>query len=165
MENGVNGGNGGDPVKGIFGAPQDFAEMVNGQEKSKLPDDTKKMMGQMAVGYVDLTGDEISKEDYKELEDGLAKFKKKGKDGKEEVDFHAMDDWRQKDLMVESLDQAYNRKFGGKIAEATQKVMDFDALMGEKQSTNGYRDTDGGQSAERELIAELEQNMGGEQAA
>lgn len=188
MDNGANGGNGGGFAGGAdsFGAPQSFSEATTKPEADKRRDDTKKALGQMAVGYVDLTGTEIDKTTYNELKGGVDRFK----EGKEGTDLNALADWRDK-LMTESLDRSFNRKFGGKAVDIAQnEILEFDKLredvahsgesdtgadtrinVGADTTSNaGLNTTDtmfntgvDTPSAESELVSEL--NLGGSKAA
>lgn len=161
MDNGANGGNGGGFAGGAnsFGVPQSFSEAMTKSETDKRRDDTKKALGQMAVGYVDLTGEEMDKTTYNELKGGVDKFK----EGKEGIDLNALADWRDK-LMTESLDRSFNRKFGGKVVDIAQnEILEFDKLR-EDATFSGESDAGvGAPSAESELVADL--NLGGSKAA
>lgn len=159
MDNGADGGNRGAADNAIdFGAlnnsgTDDFAKVVE-VDGSRASQETKKALGQVAVGYaVDLSKDQIDKDTYKELKDVVASFEKKNEaNGEKYVDLHGMAD-RRNEIMTESLDKNWNRKFGGAaVAASGTEVMDFGQLVNEQG--DGQSASDG-----------APMNQGGEQAA
>lgn len=137
MDNGANGGNRGTAGGAVdFGAPNDasadnFAKVVE-TDSSKVGHETKRALGQVAVGYaVDLSKDEIDKDTYKELKGVVASFERNNEaNGEKYVDLHGMADKRN-EIMTESLDKNWSRKFGGAAVEADSvdtEVMDFEQL-------------------------------------
>ncbi len=176
MDNSANGGNGGDfaGMTQDFGALENFAKAT--EADSKASNETKKAMGQAAAtGYaVDLTGEEISQEDFKEIKNKIGSgFKMKGANGEDDVDLHAMADW-EGEMMAKSLKGSFQRDFGGKAVEAAKmaaNVMDFaDFAKGDnsgdaKNDNGGDGAAETGVSAEQELLGVISDNQGGSEAA
>ena len=166
MGNNANGGNGGDfAVKSQdFGALENFAKAT--EVDGKAANDTKRAMGQAAAtGYaVDLTGEEISPEDYKEIKNKIGDgFKMKTASGQDDVNLHAMVDW-ENEMMAKSLKGSFQRDFGGKAIEAAkmaENIIDFtDFAKGSNEAETGT-----GKSAEQELLDVIPDNQGGSKVA